>query len=183
MYAVIRSGGKQYTVRAGDTLKVEKLPRELGAEFTVEEVLLVGGDETHVGEPTLQGAQVTAVVTRQDRAPKIIVFKKKRRQGYRRTQGHRQLYTELFIKAIKSPSGEKAEAESKAVVVDPAKKAERQAKYKDVNKEKAKKTAAKKTATKKKVAKKAAKKKTAKKKAAKKTAKKKTAKKAKTAKK
>ena len=178
MYAVIRTGGKQYTVRAGDTLKVEKLPRELGAEFTVEEVLLVGGDETHVGEPTLKDAQVTAVVTQQSKAPKIVVFKKKRRQGYRRTQGHRQLFTELFIKEIKSPDGKKEAASTEAVIIDPVKNAER----KKAAPKKDKKAPAKKKVAKKAAKKKTAKKKTAKKKTAKKTAKKKTAKK-KTAKK
>ena len=126
MYAIIRTGGKQYTVRAGDTLRVEKLPRELGAEFDVDEVLLVGGEQIHVGEPTVKNAKVTMVVTQQAKAPKVIVFKKKRRQGYRRLHGHRQLYTELFVKAIRGPTGEVSEAERKAIVVDPAKKLERQ---------------------------------------------------------
>ncbi|MCB0351582.1 MAG: 50S ribosomal protein L21, partial [Bdellovibrionales bacterium] len=91
MYAIIRTGGKQYTVRAGDTVRVEKLPRELGSEFLMDEVLFVGGEQVHVGEPTLKDAKVTVVVTQQAKAPKVIVFKKKRRQGYRRLQGHRQL--------------------------------------------------------------------------------------------
>jgi len=76
MYAIIRTGGKQYTVRPGDLLRVEKLPRELGAEFDLDDVLLVGGDKIHVGEPTVKNAKVTVVVTQQDRAPKVIVFKK-----------------------------------------------------------------------------------------------------------
>ena len=128
MYAIIRTGGKQYTVRAGDTLRVEKLPRELGAEFMVDEVLLVGGDQVHVGEPTVKDAKVTVVVTRQAKAPKIIVFKKRRRQGYRRLHGHRQFFTELFVKTIQSPTGEISEAEEIKPVIDPAKKAERLAK-------------------------------------------------------
>ena len=131
MYAIIRTGGKQYTVRAGDTLRVEKLPRELGAEFDVDEVLLVGGEQIHVGEPTVKNAKVTMVVTQQAKAPKVIVFKKRRRQGYRRLHGHRQLYTELFVKAIRGPTGEVSEAERNAVVVDPAKKLERQAQHAD----------------------------------------------------
>jgi large subunit ribosomal protein L21 len=157
MYAIIRSGGKQYTLR------VEKLPKELGSEFDLEEVLLVGGDKIHVGEPVVKGAKVTVVVTRQDRAAKVMVFKKKRRQGYRRTHGHRQSYTELFIKAITSPAGEVSEAQNKAIVIDPAKRLEREAKYAEAAvkkaapkkgakkaKAKAKKPAAKKGAAKKK---------------------------------
>jgi len=182
MYAVIRTGGKQYTVRPGDVLRVEKLANELGSEFDLEEVLLVGGEKTVIGEPTVANAKVTAVVTRQARAPKVIVFKKKRRQGYRRLAGHRQLFTELFIKAIKSPSGEVAEADTNPVVVDPAKKAERLAKYAELNKDKkpaepkGEKTASAKKTAKKKSAKKSARK-PAKKAGAKKAAKKKSAKK------
>lgn len=157
MYAIVRTGGKQYTVRAGDLLRVEKLPRELGSEFELDEILLVGGDKVHVGEPTVKNAKVTVVVTQQAKAPKLIVFKKKRRQGYRRLHGHRQLFTELFVKSIKAPSGEVSEAEGQAQVVDPAKKAERLAKLNAEGK-----TAAPKKA---KVAKKAAAPKAAKKKA------------------
>ncbi len=143
MYAIIRTGGKQYTVRPGDTLRVEKLPRELGSEFDIDEVLLVGGDEIHVGQPVVKNAKVTMVVTQQGRAPKVIVFKKKRRQGYRRLHGHRQYYTELFVKAIKGPTGEVSEADGKAVVLDPAKKRERLEKRLSENPEpKAKKEAA-----------------------------------------
>jgi large subunit ribosomal protein L21 len=148
MYAVIRTGGKQYTVRPGDVLRVEKLAQELGSEFDLNEVLLLGGEKTLIGEPTVANATVTVVVTQQARAPKVIVFKKKRRQGYRRLAGHRQLFTELFIKAITSPTGEVAKAETKPLVIDPAAKLERQKKYADANKEKAKtpKAAAKKAA-------------------------------------
>ncbi|MCB0386789.1 MAG: 50S ribosomal protein L21, partial [Bdellovibrionales bacterium] len=106
MYAIIRSGGKQYKVKAGDTLRVEKLEKELGSEFDLDEVLVVSGDKTYVGEPTVQGAKVTVVVTRQTKAPKVIVFKKKRRQGYRRMRGHRQPFTELFVKSITNPEGQ-----------------------------------------------------------------------------
>lgn len=180
MYAVIRTGGKQYTVRAGDTLRVEKLQHELGSEFTVDEVLLVGGDKIHVGEPTVKDAKVIVVVTQQAKAPKVIVFKKKRRQGYRRLKGHRQFFTELFVKTIQSPTGEVSEAEKTAHVIDPIKSAERKAMHEakiadsgaDVKAVKKAKAAAAKTKTavkKKTVAKKAtaagAKKKTAKKKA------------------
>lgn len=170
MYAIIRSGGKQYTVRAGDTLRVEKLPREIGSEFFVEDILLVGGDKVHVGEPIVKNAKVSVVVTQQAKAPKVIVFKKKRRQGYRRLQGHRQLFTELFVKSIHSPSGEVSEAESTATVIDPAKKIERQAKFKAAEKSSA--TPKKKAVIKKAAPKKAAapKKKSAAKKAVKKKA-------------
>jgi len=135
MYAVIRTGGKQYTVRAGDTLRVEKLPQELGSEFELAEVLLVGGDQVHVGEPTVKNAKVTVVVTQQAKAPKLIVFKKKRRQGYRRLHGHRQLFTELFVKTITGPTGEVSQAEGTARVVDPQKKIDRLAKMKAEGKE------------------------------------------------
>jgi large subunit ribosomal protein L21 len=174
MYAIIRSGGKQYTVRAGDTLRVEKLTKELGTEFDLDEVLLVGGEKIHVGEPTLEDAKVTVVVTRQDRAAKVMVFKKKRRQGYRRTQGHRQSFTELFVKSITTPSGEVSETDKQAVVVDPVKRLEREAQYAAANEGQPKvKKAAKpkvKAAAKKSTAKKGAKKAKAKKPAAKKGA-------------
>lgn len=134
MYAIIRTGGKQYKVQAGDTLRVEKLEGELGSEIDLSEVLVVGGEKTFVGEPTVQGAVVTVVVTRQAKASKVIVFKKKRRQGYRRMRGHRQLYTELFVKSITSPEGQISAAEREAQVVDPAKKAAKLAKSQEVRK-------------------------------------------------
>lgn len=118
MYAIIRTGGKQYKVQPGDVLQVEKLDQKLGSEFDVTEVILVGGEKTHLGQPLVQNAKVTVVVTKQARAPKVIVFKKKRRQGYRRTQGHRQHFTELFIKSITSPDGQVANSESQPKVVD-----------------------------------------------------------------
>ena len=97
MFAVIRTGGKQYKVQPGDVLRVEKLEAELGSEMDLKEILLVGGDKTFVGAPTLSGAKVTVVVTNQQLAPKVVIFKKKRRQGYRRMGGHRQPYTEVEI--------------------------------------------------------------------------------------
>jgi large subunit ribosomal protein L21 len=119
MYAIIKTGGKQYRVQPGDVLRVEKLQNDLGDEIEIKEVLLVGGDKTFIGEPTLSNAKVTAVVTNQARAPKVIIFKKKRRQGYRRLRGHRQLYTELFIKSITSPEGHVVNADTTARVFDP----------------------------------------------------------------
>jgi large subunit ribosomal protein L21 len=174
MFAIFRAGGKQYKVSAGDTVRVEKLEKNLGDTFDLNEVLMVGGDKTFVGQPLVQNAKVTVVVTRQAKAPKVIVFKKKRRQGYRRMQGHRQLFTELFVKSITTPEGKTIAADNKAVVIDPAKIQAR----KQAAAEKQKET---KTAKSTKVeggAKKAAKKKVTKKAAGKKTAKKVTAKKA-----
>ncbi|MCB0411055.1 MAG: 50S ribosomal protein L21, partial [Bdellovibrionales bacterium] len=103
MYAIIRTGGKQYRVEPGEYLRVEKFNGDLGAELDLTDVLVVGGDKTFFGEPTLANAKVTVVVTKQQKAPKVTVFKKKRRQGYRRMHGHRQFFTEIFIKSITSP--------------------------------------------------------------------------------
>jgi large subunit ribosomal protein L21 len=153
MYAIIRTGGKQYKVQAGDLVKVEKLDRDLGAEFELNEVLAVGGDKVFLGEPVLKGAKVTVVVTRQAKAPKVIVFKKKRRQGYRRMRGHRQLFTELFVKSITTPEGQTVSSDSQPPVVDPEATKEKKAKKAAAPKKKV----AKKAAPKKKVAKKAGK--------------------------
>lgn len=184
MYAIFRSGGKQYKVKAGDLVRVEKIQQDLGAEFDLTEILAIGGDKTFVGAPVLDNAKVRVVVTHQAKAPKVIVFKKKRRQGYRRMQGHRQLYTELFIKEITSPEGDVSAAETSPKVYDPNKKAERAAKLaeaaaaegstaKKTTKSAAKKKTATKKVTKKKVTKKKVTKKTGKKVAKKTTAKKK----------
>ncbi len=183
MYAIIRAGGKQYRVQAGDTVRVEKIEKNLGETIDLTEVLMVGGEKTFVGAPLVKNAKVTAIVTRQAKAPKVIVFKKKRRQGYRRMHGHRQLFTELFIQSITTPEGETHTTDKKAVIIDPVKIAARKAEHAKKQSETKKTASAKveaKTAktTKKKAAKKAsAKKKVAKKAAAKKTARKKAAKK------
>ena len=100
MYAVIKTGGKQYRVSEGDTLRVEKLDGEVGSKLELDEVLMVGGDKVAVGSPTVKGAKVTAEITAQDRAKKIVVFKMKRRKNYRRKQGHRQPFTEIRITGI-----------------------------------------------------------------------------------
>ncbi len=100
MYAVIKTGGKQYRVSQGDTLRVEKLPGDVGAKVEFDEVLLVGGEKVVVGKPTVAGAKVVASIVAQDRAKKIIVFKMRRRKNYRRKNGHRQPYTELKITAV-----------------------------------------------------------------------------------
>jgi large subunit ribosomal protein L21 len=93
MYAVIRTGGKQYRVSEGDTLRVEKLPGEVGSNITFGEVLMLGGEKVQV-------AKVNAQIVAQDRAKKIIVFKMRRRKNYRRKNGHRQWFTEVKITGI-----------------------------------------------------------------------------------
>ena len=99
-YAVIRTGGKQYRVSQGETLRVEKLPGDVGSSITFGEVLLLGGDALKVGLPLVGGASVTGTIVAQDRAKKIIVFKMRRRKNYRRKNGHRQWYTEVKITGI-----------------------------------------------------------------------------------
>ncbi|KYG66651.1 50S ribosomal protein L21 [Bdellovibrio bacteriovorus] len=117
MYAIIRTGGKQYKVQAGDVVQVDKVAQDLGAEFVINEVLLVGGETATLGSPLVKGASVTVVVTKQAKTRKQIVFKKKRRQGYRKFATHKQEFSELFIKAI-SFDGKTAKAEGSANVVD-----------------------------------------------------------------
>jgi large subunit ribosomal protein L21 len=98
--AIIRTGGKQFTVEPGSTVRVPSLKDEVGASVDLE-VLTVGeGKETKVGSPLVDGAKVTATVVDHGRAPKIVVFKKKRRKQYKRTKGHRQGYTTLKIDSI-----------------------------------------------------------------------------------
>lgn len=101
MYAVIKTGGKQYRVAENDVIRVEKLSAEVGAQVALDEVLLVGNDgDVKVGTPKVEGASVNAEVLDQVKADKIIVFKKKRRKNYRKKQGHRQQLTVLRIKEI-----------------------------------------------------------------------------------
>lgn len=100
MYAVIKTGGKQYRVSQGDVLRVEKLAGDKGATLTFDQVLMLGGATVRVGQPTVAGATVTAQIVTQDRAKKIIVFKLKCRKNYRRKKGHRQPFTELRITGI-----------------------------------------------------------------------------------
>ena len=101
MYAVIRTGGKQYKVAEGDWVDIEKLDADVGATVNFEDVLLVGTDaETTIGTPNVAGASVTATVETQGKADKVIVFKYRRRQNYRRRNGHRQLYTRVNITKI-----------------------------------------------------------------------------------
>ena len=101
MYAVIRTGGKQYRVAQGDKLHVEKLDGKVGDSITLTDVLLVGGDALKVGTPLVAGAKVEAKIVAQDRDKKIIIFKFRRRKNYHRKSGHRQPFTALEITAIK----------------------------------------------------------------------------------
>lgn len=105
-YAVVRTGGKQYRVAEGELLEVERLGGEVGATVTLDQVLLVSGDgddgEARIGTPVVEQAQVTAEIVKQGLDRKIVVFKKKRRKGYKRKQGHRQPQTTLRIVAIRA---------------------------------------------------------------------------------
>jgi large subunit ribosomal protein L21 len=101
MYAVIKTGGKQYRVKAGDVLVVEKLDGDVGSEVSFGEVLMMGeGADVTIGAPAIDGASVTATLIETRKGEKIKVFKKIRRQGYRRTQGHRQFETVLRVTAV-----------------------------------------------------------------------------------
>lgn len=101
MYAVIKTGGKQYRVAENDVIRVEKLEAEVGSDFSFDQVLLIGGNgDTNVGTPLLTGAAVKATVLDQIKDDKVIIFKKKRRKNYRKKQGHRQRLTVLRIKEI-----------------------------------------------------------------------------------
>lgn len=102
MYAVVKTGGKQYKVSEGDLLRVEKLGGEVGDAVELKEVLMVAnGDKIEIGTPVLTNACVVGEVVKHGKAKKIIVFKSKKRKGYRKKQGHRQIYTNLRIKEIK----------------------------------------------------------------------------------
>ncbi len=103
MFAVIKTGGKQYKVQKDDKLLVEKLEGNEGDKITLDQVLMVvDGKKSKVGEPLIKGASVEATLVRQERGPKIIIFKKKRRQNYRRKKGHRQDLTMIQITGIKA---------------------------------------------------------------------------------
>ncbi|SDP03928.1 50S ribosomal protein L21 [Desulforhopalus singaporensis] len=101
MYAIIRTGGKQYQVACGDQVRVEKLEGNVGDSVDLDDVLMVvDGDEVKIGQPVLDNAKVTAKIAEQGKGKKVIVFKKKRRKGYRLKRGHRQAYTALKIEEI-----------------------------------------------------------------------------------
>ncbi|BDD87123.1 50S ribosomal protein L21 [Desulfofustis limnaeus] len=101
MYAIVKTGGKQYQVAAGEQVRVEKLAGNVGDTVELDEVLLIAdGDHVEVGQPVVAGATVVATIAEQGKDKKIRVFKKKRRKGYRLTKGHRQAYTALKIAEI-----------------------------------------------------------------------------------
>ena len=100
MYAIIATGGKQYKVSEGDIITIEKLGVEAGEKVTFDQVLVVGGDELKVGEPTVVGATVEASVVKEGRAKKVIVYKYKRKTGYHKKNGHRQAFTQVKIEKI-----------------------------------------------------------------------------------
>ena len=101
MYAVIRSGGKQYRVAPGQTIRLESVAGDVGSKIELGDVLLVENDgKVQVGSPLIASAKIAATVVEHDRAKKILIFKKKRKKQYRRTQGHRQYYTAVRIDSI-----------------------------------------------------------------------------------
>jgi large subunit ribosomal protein L21 len=101
MYAVIKTGGKQYKVSPGEKLKVEQLPADVGAEIVLDQVLMVGeGESVRLGRPMVAGATVKATVVSHGRDDKVTIFKMRRRKHYQKHQGHRQNYTELKIDSI-----------------------------------------------------------------------------------
>ena len=116
MYALVKTGGKQYRVEKDDTILVERIAAEEGAEVILNDIVMLGdGDKVTIGTPTVNGAAVSATVVRQTRGPKIIIFRRKRRKNHRRTQGHRQDLTLLKINDI-------AEDAKKLVPAKPAAK-------------------------------------------------------------
>ncbi len=101
MYAVIKTGGKQYRVSPGQNLKIEQLEADVGATIVLDQVLMVAdGEAVKVGTPTVAGAKVSATVVSHGRGPKVRIFKMRRRKHYQKTQGHRQNYTEIRVDAI-----------------------------------------------------------------------------------
>jgi large subunit ribosomal protein L21 len=102
MYAVIKTGGKQYKVSEGDLVKVEKIEGVVGDTIELNEVLMVGGEEVKIGTPLLPGAKVKARIVQQGKDKKVLVFHSKRRKGYRKTYGHRQPITRLQITGIEA---------------------------------------------------------------------------------
>ncbi len=102
MYAVIKTGGKQYKVSEGDLLKVEKIDGAVGETVEIDQVLMVGGAEVKLGTPLVPGAKVKAQIVAQEKDKKILVFKSKRRKGYRKKFGHRQPITRLKVASIEA---------------------------------------------------------------------------------
>ena len=160
MYALVKTGGKQYRVAKDDTILVERIAADEGAQVILDDVVMLGdGDKVTIGTPSVEGAAVSATVMRQTRGPKIIIFRRKRRKNHRRTKGHRQDLTLLKItdiaedtKKLAKPAAPKAAAPKKAAAEKADTKAETK---KTVPKAAApKKAAAKKTAANKAAAKK-----------------------------
>lgn len=119
MYAVIKTGGKQYKVAAGDYLKVEKLDGDVGSKVVIDKILMVAdGDNVTIGSPLVAGAKVNATVLSHGKGDKVMIFKFHRRKHYRKTQGHRQSYTEIQIDDINGKGAVKAAA--KATEAKPA---------------------------------------------------------------
>ena len=165
MYALVRTGGKQYRVSKDDTILVERISADEGAQVILDDVVMLGdGDKVTIGTPRVEGAAVSATVMRQTRGPKIIIFRRKRRKNHRRTQGHRQDLTLLKINAVaedgtslapKAAPKKAAKTEAKAAPEAAAKKTAAKAEAKAAPKKApAKKAATKKTAAKKAAAKK-----------------------------
>ena|SRR5689334_21561928 len=103
MFAVVKTGGKQYKVAPGEKLKVERIVADVGTEVTLDQVLMIGeGESVRVGQPMVEGAAVKATVVSQGRGDKVKIFKMRRRKHYQKHQGHRQSYTELRIDSIAS---------------------------------------------------------------------------------
>ncbi|HET7650496.1 MAG TPA: 50S ribosomal protein L21 [Gammaproteobacteria bacterium] len=101
MYAVVKTGGKQYRVTAGEKLKIEQIPADIGSEIVLDQVLMVAdGDNVSLGNPLVAGAAVNARIIAHGRGEKIRIFKMRRRKHYRKTQGHRQNYTEIEVLGI-----------------------------------------------------------------------------------
>ena len=122
MFAVVKTGGKQYKVAPNDVIKVEKLSGDAGSSVDLANVLMLGdGEDLTVGAPTVDGAVVRAEVLEQTKGDKVVVFKKKRRQGYRRTRGHRQELTVLRVTDILADGKKKAAPKKAAAKKAPAK--------------------------------------------------------------
>jgi len=103
MYAVIQTGGKQYRVEEGNKIKVEKLTGNVGDRIEIKEVLFIGGTESpKIGRPIVPQSKVIAEITRQDKSDKVLVFKRRRRKGFKKIKGHRQPFTEIKIVSIES---------------------------------------------------------------------------------
>lgn len=128
MFAVVKTGGKQYRVAKGDLVAVEKLEGNAGDAVQLSDVLALGGDKPQVGAPLIAGAAVAAEIVAQTKTDKVIVFKKKRRQNYRRTQGHRQQQTLLKITDIIASGAKAAEKPAPAAKKAPAEKPAAEAK-------------------------------------------------------